>query len=131
MNTISWSIYLALILTLLFCVSAGGAWADPIDHPYVPGEFIIKFKPGTSDNVKTLILSDLNAEHIKGFGRIKSELKRLGSLTVEEAIARYEGHPNIEYIERDALRYPMAETTPWGVPAVQAEPPPSPLSRKG
>ena len=50
---------LALILTLLLCVSVSSAIADPIDRPFVPGEFIIKFKPGTSDNVKTLILSDL------------------------------------------------------------------------
>jgi subtilisin family serine protease len=90
---------LALILTLLLCVSATGAWADPIDHPYVPGEFIIKFTPGTSDNVKTLILTDLDAEDIRGFGRIKAALKRSGSLTVEEAIARYQDHPNVEFIE--------------------------------
>jgi len=30
-------------------------------------------------------------------------------------------NPNIEYIEPDALRYPMAQTTPWGIPAVQAD----------
>jgi subtilisin family serine protease len=30
-------------------------------------------------------------------------------------------NPNIEYIEKDALRYPMAQTTPWGIPAVQAD----------
>jgi subtilisin family serine protease len=30
-------------------------------------------------------------------------------------------NPNIEYIERDTLRFPMAETLPWGIPAVQAD----------
>ncbi len=30
-------------------------------------------------------------------------------------------NPNIEYIEVDAVRYPMAQTTPWGIPAVQAD----------
>ena len=90
---------LALALTLLICVSAGSAWAVPIDHPYVPGEVIIKFKSGTSENVKSLVLSDLGATHISGFGRIKSAHKRLGSLTVEQAIAMYENHPNVEFIE--------------------------------
>jgi len=30
-------------------------------------------------------------------------------------------NPSIEYIEEDALRFPMAETTPWGIVAVQAD----------
>ena len=29
-------------------------------------------------------------------------------------------NPNIEYIETDALRYPMSQTMPWGIPATQA-----------
>ncbi|NNK48640.1 MAG: S8 family serine peptidase, partial [Gemmatimonadetes bacterium] len=90
---------LALALTLIVCVSAGSAWAEPIDRPHVPGEFIIKFKAGASEQEKELILSDLNATHIKGFGRIKAALKRMDGLTVEEAIARYGNHPNIEFIE--------------------------------
>jgi len=30
-------------------------------------------------------------------------------------------NPNIEYIEVDALRYPMSETVPWGIPTIQAD----------
>lgn len=30
-------------------------------------------------------------------------------------------NPNIEYIENDVLRFPMAQTMPWGIPAVQAD----------
>jgi len=30
-------------------------------------------------------------------------------------------NPSIEYIEVDALRYPMAETMPWGIPTIQAD----------
>ncbi len=41
------------------------------------------------------------------------------------ALAGLRRNPNIEYIEPDALRYPMAQptsqTTPWGIPAVQAD----------
>lgn len=37
------------------------------------------------------------------------------------ALKGLRNNPNIEYIEKDALRYPMAQTTPWGIPAVQAD----------
>ena len=30
-------------------------------------------------------------------------------------------NPNIEYIEVDALRYPMSETVPWGIPTIEAD----------
>jgi len=30
-------------------------------------------------------------------------------------------NPSIEYIEVDALRYPMSETVPWGIPTIQAD----------
>lgn len=37
------------------------------------------------------------------------------------ALAGLRRNPNIEFIEPDALRFPMAQTTPWGIPAVQAD----------
>jgi serine protease len=30
-------------------------------------------------------------------------------------------NPSIEYVEVDALRYPMSETVPWGIPTIQAD----------
>ncbi len=37
------------------------------------------------------------------------------------ALAGLRRNPHIEFIELDALRYPMSQTTPWGIPAVQAD----------
>lgn len=37
------------------------------------------------------------------------------------ALKGLQRNPNIEYIEVDALRFPMSETTPWGIPTVQAD----------
>ncbi|RPH97659.1 MAG: peptidase S8, partial [Lysobacterales bacterium] len=37
-----------------------------------------------------------------------------------KALNGLRNNPNIEYIEKDTLRFPMAQTTPWGIPAVQA-----------
>jgi len=36
------------------------------------------------------------------------------------ALRGLQRNPNIEYIEVDALRFPMSETTPWGIQMVQA-----------
>ncbi len=38
-----------------------------------------------------------------------------------QALNGLRNNPNIEYIEEDVKRYPMAQTTPWGIPAVQAD----------
>jgi len=37
------------------------------------------------------------------------------------ALKGLRNNPHIEYIEKDALRYPMAQTSPWGVDAVLGE----------
>jgi serine protease len=37
------------------------------------------------------------------------------------ALKGLQRNPNIEYIEVDTLRFPMSETTPWGIPTVQAD----------
>lgn len=34
------------------------------------------------------------------------------------ALKGLRNNPNIEYIEKDVLRFPMGQTTPWGVPTV-------------
>lgn len=38
-----------------------------------------------------------------------------------QALKGLRKNPNIEYIEKDVLRYPMAQSTPWGIPEVQAD----------
>jgi len=38
-----------------------------------------------------------------------------------QALKGLRNNPHIEYIEEDVLRYPLAQTMPWGIPAVQAD----------
>ena len=38
-----------------------------------------------------------------------------------QALKGLQRNPNIEYIEVDAPRFPMSQTTPWGIPTVQAD----------
>lgn len=37
------------------------------------------------------------------------------------AIKGLRNNPHIEFVEQDVVRYPMAQTTPWGITAVQAD----------
>jgi serine protease len=39
----------------------------------------------------------------------------------EQALQGLRNHPNVEYIEIDPRRYPMAQTTPYGIKMVQAD----------
>ncbi len=56
--------------------------------------------------------------------RIEREIPRHEIAAVHiprQALNGLRRNPHIEYIEPDVLRYPMAQTTPWGIPAVQAD----------
>ena len=74
--------------------------ADQGGFPHMPGEVILKFKGNASDFEKNQIRQGLGGTKIKGWGRLKAELRRLGGdLTVDEAIAMYKNHPKLQYIE--------------------------------
>jgi subtilisin family serine protease len=56
-------------------------------------------------------------------GRVALELRPQGAIAAylpEQALRALQNNPNVEYVEVDPKRYPMAETMPWGVPRVQA-----------
>jgi len=97
------SAYVCLLLAVLFAASflgVGMAPADPGGIPHQQGEVILKFKSNASQHDKDVILSQLGGAKIKGLGRIKAELRRLGDdLTVEEAVALFKNNSKIEYIE--------------------------------
>ena len=60
----------------------------------------------------------------KSKGKIHHELDRLNALAVTLPAAAINGigrNPHIEYVEADELRYPFAQTTPYGIPMVQAD----------
>lgn len=76
---------------------------------------MVKFKHGAKDKVKN---------KVKGAkGRIHHELDRndvvAASIPVDELDA-LKADPDVLAVEIDAPRYPMAETTPWGITRVQA-----------
>jgi subtilisin family serine protease len=85
-----------LVFAAIFPQPTAGQPGSP---PYVPGEVIIKFKNGATEQEREQVRSALGGAHLRGLGRIQAELRRLGTLTVEEALTQYRGHPKVEYIE--------------------------------
>lgn len=71
-----------------------------------------QFEPGAADTVR------------RAGGRIARQLPQVGAVAaylppkVAEALAR---QPNVLRVERDARRYLMAQSTPYGIPMVQAD----------
>lgn len=62
---------------------------------------------------------------LRGAGvNVLMELPKHGAVAARipaQALKGLQRNPNIEYIEVDALRFPMSETVPWGIPTVQAD----------
>lgn len=57
-------------------------------------------------------------------GTIHHELDRLNAVAVTLPAAALNGinrNPHVEYVEADELRFPLAQTTPYGIPMVQAD----------
>ncbi len=83
-----------------------GSWsgAEPIAHPHVQDEIIIKFAPTATQAEKNAILGDLGATKLKDLKRMNAASHRLHGLTVEQAVQRYKNSPKIEYIEPNYIR---------------------------
>ena len=93
-------LFLAALLTAATALPTRPATAQPGSQPYVPGEVLMKFKDTASESQKDQVRQGLGGAQLKGFGRIRAELRRLGTtLTVEEAVSQYRGHPAVDYIE--------------------------------
>jgi subtilisin family serine protease len=92
---------LAVVWAVLQLVSAPALAQDRIANPpdFVPGEVLLKFKPGTAAEEISRIAGELGAAPTKNRGRLSPRLRTIRGLTVEEAVTTYRNHPAIEYIE--------------------------------
>src|SRR5512144_683799 len=92
----------ALLVSLLFSAPAWPPAASSASlAAHRSGEILLKFRPDASPQAVDAILRDLGATRIKRFHRIRADHVRVSRLTVEEAIARYQGNPALEFIEPD------------------------------
>jgi subtilisin family serine protease len=94
---------LAAVAVGILCNTAGAAQVADTDTTRV----IVKFKKGQKALLKTLV-SGLK-------GKVKHEIFNDDAMAIEvprAALKGLENNPNVEFIEEDAKRYPLALTSP-------------------
>jgi serine protease len=103
----------AAVIAAVFFLLAGAAFAQGPD----PDRFIVKFQDGKGPQGKAAVRS--------AGGELLVELEPQNAAAFRipaEALAGISRNPNIEYIEVDPPRYPMAQVVPYGITMVQANP---------
>lgn len=102
----------ALCAGIAMALAASSVSASGVDE----NRFWIKFKPGTKGQV----------EHaLRGAGaQVHYSFDDLGAFAATlppQALNGIRNNPNVEYVEQDAPRYPMAQTVPYGIDLVQSQ----------
>lgn len=81
--------------------------------------------PDTNRYIVSFLQTEKGKSALRAAGaRIELDLPAheiAAALIPSRALKGLRNNPNIEYIERDVARYPMAQTTPWGIPKTQAD----------
>jgi subtilisin family serine protease len=97
---------LAIAMAGLF--ATGASAAVDTSRQWVPGELIVKFKPGVSSAQKALLVQ---GQKVKEFTFIGAEHWKVGNNSVEAAVAALEANPNVEYAEPNYLLYALETPT--------------------
>jgi subtilisin family serine protease len=101
------------VLTVLVCALAltGAAWAGQGPDP---DRYIVKF---TNPSQGKAALAGAGAAILRDLPEVNAAAARIPAHALQALAA----NPNIEYIERDVPRYPLAQTSPYGIGMVQAD----------
>lgn len=78
--------------------------------------YIIKFKEGKGPAIKAMME--------KNGGRSAVALEKRNAVAAnlpDKALNALRNNPNVDYVEQDVKRFPMAESVPFGIPMVQAD----------
>jgi thermitase len=89
-------------LLVFASLGAGVGWSDAGQTPYVPGQVLVKFHPGTP-------ASEVARAHAAAHSAVLDEIPQIGvqivelppGLSVGKAIGFYERNPNVEFVEPD------------------------------
>ncbi len=97
------------LIFIILCLS----YFQMLGQNYVPGEVLIKMKPGKSIAQKNNIKDQMNASTKKTFSRYSLELWQINTTqtNIEAIIQQYKSHPDIEYIEPNYI-YEIEEVLP-------------------
>jgi len=105
---------MAVLLAAVLFLFAGVALAQPGPDP---DRYIVQFaERGNSDAARQAI-ARAGGQVLLELGRVNAAAARIPA----QALRGLRNNPNIKLIERDAPRFPMAQTTPYGIPMVQAD----------
>ncbi|MCL2918248.1 S8 family serine peptidase [Shewanella litorisediminis] len=101
----------SLLVCLLSGLSLGADAASDEES-----RFVVQFKPGMASEAKAgvkaaggILVQDLGRHNAAAF------------LLPASAVKGLQHNPHIEYLEVDALRYPLSQTEPYGIAMVQAD----------
>jgi len=86
----------AALVALLAFAFASPSGAKPTTRA---GEIIVKFKDSATAAERTAIENDIGLVQVDPLSLIHAEHGKASKLTVEQAIARYQGNPKVAYIE--------------------------------
>jgi len=78
--------------------------------------YIVKFKAGKGEATRKLASEQ--------GGQLQKNMTKHDAIVVnlsKQAMQAMAKNPNVEFIERDVKRYPLAQETPYGIPMVQAD----------
>jgi len=89
----------------------GGLKGSP-SQEHLPGQLLVKFKPGTSAMERTEALASVAASRMRKFKLIDTELIRLPQgMSVKEGLELFRSMPQVEYAEPNYRRHAL-ETFP-------------------
>jgi subtilisin family serine protease len=89
----------ALILLLVWGTAGSAIGAVASGYPYVPGEIIVKFRPSVAAGEKAEVFRTLDGAQVKTFNSIGAEQWQIKGESVEDAVARLEADPRVEYAQ--------------------------------
>ncbi|WOX04368.1 S8 family serine peptidase [Microbulbifer pacificus] len=104
-----------MIKTIPILIASTLAMAISVHANSADDRYIVKFKEGKGPAVKAMME--------KNGGRSAMALEKRNAMAAHlpaGALTALRNNPNVEYVEEDVKRYPMAEETPFGIPMVQA-----------
>lgn len=112
-NAITLIAMIVMAIGVIFCGTAVAqqeffekGFSTPAGPKYVPGEIIVKFKPGVNDEV----IGEINRKHgcsvlsTSRFARFK-RLRIPRGRTVDEMVATYKVNPNVKYAEPNHIAH--------------------------
>jgi subtilisin family serine protease len=92
---------------LAAAATAAATLALPVAAAPDTTRVIVAFKPGAQGAMRAAVAA--------ARGQVKHEIHGMNAMAVElpaAAVAALQRHPNVEYVEEDAVRYPLATTSP-------------------